>query len=72
MAYLDFREAALSGSPHVSLIAPQIIGHRDADPQFSALEWLVIALAQRESVRSLRTPGRFGRAIADRYRKSDW
>jgi hypothetical protein len=64
MAYLDFRQAELSGAPHVSLIAPRIVETSDAEARFSALEWLVIALARRDSVRSLRTPGRFGRAIA--------
>jgi hypothetical protein len=64
MAYLDFRGAELSGSPHVSLIAPQVVESRVGDTRFSVLEWLVIALAQRDSVRSLRTPGRFARAIA--------
>jgi len=64
MAYLDFREAALSGSPQAALIGPRVVeGHAD-DAQFSALEWRVIALARNDSVRSLRVRGRFCRAMA--------
>ena len=64
MAYLDFREAELSGARHGSLIAPRVVESRVADVSFSQLESLVIALAQGDSVRSLRAPGRFRRIVA--------
>ena len=62
MAYLDFREAELSGSRHVSL-APVTDGAA-GEARFSATEWVVIGLARRDSVRSLREPGRFSRLAA--------
>jgi hypothetical protein len=64
MAYIDFREAELSGSlatvfaprpePEVNLPASGL----------SALEWLVVALARRDGLGSLRTPGRIGAALS--------
>ena len=63
MAYIDFREAELSGSL-ISAFQPR------AEPEvqkhatgFSALEWLVIALAKRDSLGSLREPSRIGVAL---------
>ena len=63
MAYLDFREAELSGSLTTAFL-PR------ADPEvgknatgFSAIEWLVVALARRDRLSSLRTPSRIGAAL---------
>jgi hypothetical protein len=64
MAYLDFREAELSGSL-TAVFQPraehEAAGHATG---FSALEWLVVALAQRDNIGSLRTPGRIGAALS--------
>lgn len=64
MAYIDFREAELSGSLH-SVFAPR------AEPEvkahatgLSALEWLVVALARKDHLGSLRAPGRIGSALS--------
>lgn len=35
-----------------------------AEPQLSALEWSVVAVARRDSLASLREPGRIGMAMA--------
>lgn len=62
MAYLDFREAELSGSLH-SAFLPRTASIDEPAKGFSPLEWLVIAVAQRDSRASLREPSRLGRAI---------
>jgi len=60
MAYIDFREAELSGSRHaLAPAAPVAI-----DAQFSIVEWRVIGLARNDDVGSLRTPGRLRRILA--------
>jgi hypothetical protein len=64
MAYLDFREAELSGSIHTAFAPkaePEVKAHTSG---FSALEWLVVALARRDHLSSLRTPGRIGAALS--------
>jgi hypothetical protein len=64
MAYIDFREAELSGSIHNAFAPraePEVRGHASG---FSALEWLVVALARRDSIGSLRSPGRIGSALS--------
>ncbi len=64
MAYLDFREAELSGSITTAFLPraePEVRGHGTG---FSALEWLVIALAKRDHLGSLRAPGRIGAALS--------
>lgn len=64
MAYLNFREAELSGSL-VSAFVPR----DELEPRvqtatgLSALEWLVVALAERDHISSLRKPGRIARAL---------
>ncbi len=70
MAYLNFREAELSGSL-VSIFGSSDV---EAPPRptatgFAALEWLVIALAERDGLGSLRTPGRIAKALANLF---DW
>lgn len=57
MAYLDL--AQLTAAPVTSraqTAAPQAAG-------FSALEWSVVALAERDPLASLGTPGRMARAL---------
>jgi hypothetical protein len=59
MAYLNFAEPApalLYRSAAVAKAAPAA--------SLSALEWSVVALARRDSLSSLRTPGPIGRAMA--------
>jgi len=59
MAYLNFSEAGFAAAARSDHAAPPAEAR-----VFSALEWLVIALAQRDSLSSLRQPGRFARAAA--------
>lgn len=64
MAYIDFREAELSGSLHSAFTPkaePEVRAHATG---FSALEWLVVALARKDHLSSLRTPGRIGSALS--------
>jgi hypothetical protein len=72
MAYLNFREAELSGSLH-SALRPihDAVPAVDQTVRFSALEWLVVALAERDSLSSLRTPGRIGTALARLFGSSE-
>jgi hypothetical protein len=57
MAYLAFPESG--GIPGAATVqAPQ------RDTTLSALEWTIVALAERDRVASLRTPGRVSRAMA--------
>lgn len=58
MAYVNFAETA----PALLFQAPAI--RKAAAASFSALEWSVIALARRDSLGSLRTPGRIAKAMA--------
>jgi len=64
MAYMNFSEDALAhvspASPSSAFAAAALPG----DTGFSALEWLVIALAERDHVGSLRQPGRIAGALA--------
>jgi hypothetical protein len=68
MAYLNFREAELSGS-----LTGAFAGfYGETAPQaeakgFSALEWLVIALAEKDRLGSLRTPGRIAQALGNLF-----
>jgi hypothetical protein len=59
MAYLNFSEAGFAAAMRSDQAAPPA-----TSSVFSALEWLVIALAQRDHLSSLREPGRFARAAA--------
>jgi len=64
MAYLDFREAELSGSLHAAFTPAPPQHDVPHATGFSALEWLVVALAQRDHLSSLRQPGRIGAALS--------
>lgn len=59
MAYMNFADLA-------SLTAPVTLRHSGASDEagLSALEWSVVALAQRDSLSSLRAPGRLAQAMA--------
>lgn len=59
MAYLNFAEPTAAS-------APVALRHDPVPPKasLSALEWQVVALAQRDSLASLRTPGRIAVALA--------
>lgn len=60
MAYVDFSEGALTPAPSCVMgAAPS-----PAPAAFSTLEWLVIRLAARDHLASLRQPGRVGRLVA--------
>lgn len=59
MAYVNFADTAPA-----LLFRPGRITKTAAPASFSALEWSVVALARRDSLSSLRTPGRIGKAIA--------
>ncbi len=56
MAYVNFAETA----PALVFRAPSL----KKAASFSALEWSVVALARRDSLGSLRTPGRIAKAMA--------
>lgn len=63
MAYMNFSEGVFASAPaaapaHFGTVADA------AETGFSALEWLVIALAGRDHLGSLRQPGRIGSALA--------
>lgn len=63
MAYLDLDD--MFAAPAVSAGAKPAKAARS--DSFSALEWSVIALAKRDNLRSLGTPGRMSRAIASLF-----
>lgn len=61
MAYMDF--AALQGSrvaPPAEILPPD---RHDSRTGFSALEWQVVAIAQRDRLASLEAPGRLSIAL---------
>jgi hypothetical protein len=71
MAYLDFRAAELSGSIQ-SVLLPRPAAARDPEVStFTALEWLVIALAERDNMASLRAPGRLAVALGRLFGSSE-
>ena len=59
MAYLNFADPA-------AVSAPVTVRHDPVPPKASltALEWSVVALAQRDTLSSLRMPGRIATALA--------
>ena len=61
MAYIDFADATLTHT------GPMIVPRADRVPAkpatLSPLEWLVVAVAQGEGLRTLRTPGRSASAL---------
>jgi alkylhydroperoxidase family enzyme len=59
MAYLNFSEAGFAAAARSDHAAPAAVRGL-----FSPIEWLVIALAERDHLSSLRAPGRFARAAA--------
>ena len=64
MAYLDFRQSELAtGAGFMPFVRPEPTT-KPAETGFSALEWLVIALARRDHLGSLREPGRIGSALS--------
>lgn len=65
MAYLNFREAELSGSLGTAFLTHEPVEARGEEKTgFSPLEWLVIALARGDRLSSLRTPGRIASALS--------
>jgi len=65
MAYIDHASAfALSGAQSVS--SPWIAEDNDRT-DFSPLEWTVIALARRDRISSLETPGPIARAFGSLF-----
>ncbi len=64
MAYLDLDN--LFAAP-VASSGERMPGDARTDSGFSALEWSVIALAQRDTLRSLASPGRMSRAIGSLF-----
>jgi alkylhydroperoxidase family enzyme len=67
MAYLDFQET-IGGQPASMPPVPVAPLHdlavADAAPaRLSALEWSVVALAERDGLSTLRTPGRIATAV---------
>lgn len=57
MAYLAFSELPGEATP------PARTAERSAGASFSALEWGVVAIAERDPLSSLRTPGRMAVAL---------
>lgn len=68
MAYLAFAEAG-AGLPAVAAAAAP--SPKTAEPtaraQFSALEWSVVALAERDSLSTLRNPSRMAVALGNLF-----
>lgn len=68
MAYLAFAEAG-AGLPAVAAVAAP--SPKTAEPaaraQFSALEWSVVALAERDSLSTLRNPSRMAVALGNLF-----
>ena len=68
MAYVAFAENGAVGGVAPLLRKPAMVVD---PPRFSALEWSVIALARRDRLSSLRTPGRMaialGRLFGERH-----
>ncbi len=59
MAYQNFSEIGAAGTA-VTTVAPATA----SAPRLSALEWSVVALAAKDPISSLRTPGRMAVAMA--------
>lgn len=68
MAYLAFAEAGASLPAVAALAAPS---PKTAEPaaraQFTALEWSVVALAERDSLSTLRNPSRMAVALGNLF-----
>lgn len=61
MAYLAFSEVAAGLAPAEA--APRLADAVQPTARLSALEWAVVALAERDGLSSLRTPGRLSMAL---------
>ncbi|ODP37823.1 hypothetical protein [Sphingomonas turrisvirgatae] len=61
MAYLAFAEPGMPAIPGYAVPAA------DAPASFSALEWSVVALAERDPLSSLRSPGRMAVALGSLF-----
>ena len=59
MAYLDLHDRFVPNAIASSMVTVE----PDHAPDFSALEWSVIALARRDSIASLGEPGKLARAL---------
>jgi hypothetical protein len=62
MAYMEFSEASVGAN------APR--ASHDAVPAFSALEWLVVALAERDGLVSIGRAGRFATLISRLFERA--
>jgi hypothetical protein len=62
MAYIDFASAA-HGAAAIATAPRHDPLPVAAEPQLSALEWLVVAIARRDGLASLRAPGRLSMAM---------
>ncbi len=66
MAYLAFSEASSVGGQVARSFVPQIVNEPEVEakaPNLSALDWLVVALAKRDRLSSLREPSRLSVAM---------
>jgi len=63
MAYMEFSEASVGAS------MPRKATH-DAVPAFSALEWLVVALAERDGLVSIGRAGRFATLVSKLFERA--
>lgn len=64
MAYLAFAEAGMPAVPAYAAVPAERI---DEPASFSALEWTVVALAERDTLSSLREPGRMAMALGSLF-----
>jgi len=64
MAYMNFSEGVFGAAPAAAGSYAVEGAGQPTETGFSALEWLVVALAGRDHLGSLRQPGRIGSALA--------
>jgi hypothetical protein len=65
MAYLAFAQPDLA--PAYAFEAGPVLRHAPEPVRFSALEWSVVALAERDKLSSLREPGRMAVALGSLF-----
>lgn len=70
MAYLAFDPIHGSAAPAGTIAAASAAAADAPATRLSALEWSVVALARRDPLSSLRTPGRVAAAMAGVFRRS--
>jgi len=63
MAYLGIEEMYSGPSTDARSTAPSAAVPHSAQAGFTSLEWSVIALAKKDSIGSLKAPGRMSRAL---------